>query len=59
MAAKFKCIHEPGAKSAWLVMVHGMSQDHRVFSAQVEAFKDRHPILLIDLPGHGLSAGIP
>ena len=59
MAAAFKIIHETGASGSWLVMVHGMSQDHRVFSAQVDAFKDRHPILLIDLPGHGLSADLP
>ena len=43
----------------WLVMVHGMSQDRRVFGAQVEAFKSTHRIQLIDLPGHGLSADIP
>ena len=24
----------------WMVMVHGMSQNHRVFSSQVEAFRD-------------------
>lgn len=43
----------------WLVMVHGMSQDRRVFGAQVEAFKSTHRIQLIDLPGHGLSTDIP
>ncbi|MDA1099892.1 MAG: alpha/beta hydrolase [Proteobacteria bacterium] len=59
MAAQSRRICETGAKGAWLVMVHGMSQDHRVFSAQVDAFKDRHPILLIDLPGHGLSVDLP
>ncbi len=59
MAAEFKRIRETTADGPWLVMVHGMSQDHRVFSAQVEAFKPRHPILLVDLPGHGLSAQIP
>lgn len=42
----------------WLVMVHGMSQDHRVFSSQVEAFRKRFRILLIDLPGHGLSSAV-
>lgn len=40
-------------------MVHGMSQDRRVFSSQTEAFRARYRILLIDLPGHGLSAEIP
>lgn len=42
----------------WLVMVHGMSQDHRIFDAQVAAFRPRYRILLIDLPGHGLAADI-
>jgi pimeloyl-ACP methyl ester carboxylesterase len=40
----------------WMVMVHGMSQDHRIFSEQVAVFRDTHRILLVDLPGHGLSA---
>lgn len=40
----------------WMTMVHGMSQDRRVFSAQVEEFKDRFRLLLIDLPGHGRAA---
>ncbi len=42
----------------WLVLVHGISQDHRVFDKQVEAFRDTHRLLLIDLPGHGRSATI-
>lgn len=40
----------------WMVLVHGMSQDHRIFSAQVEAFRGSHRILLVDLPGHGGAA---
>ncbi len=59
MSKHFKVVREAGANRPWLVMVHGMSQDHRVFSAQVDAFKHRHPILLIDLPGHGLSSDLP
>ena len=42
----------------WLVMVHGMSQDHRYFGEQVEAFRSHYRILLIDLPGHGLSSEV-
>lgn len=42
----------------WLVMVHGMTQDHRIFSAQVDAFRSDYRILLVDLPGHGLSSAI-
>lgn len=40
-------------------MVHGVSQDSRLFSAQVEEFSRSFRILLIDLPGHGRSADIP
>ena len=42
----------------WMVMVHAMSQDHRVFSSQVAAFRARFRILLVDLPGHGLAADL-
>jgi 3-oxoadipate enol-lactonase len=59
MAAGYKTVVEAGADAPWLVMVHGMSHDHRLFSAQVDDFKDRYRIQLIDLPGHGLSTDIP
>ena len=39
-------------------MVHGMSQNRRVFSAQVGAFQTTYRLLLIDLPGHGNSSEI-
>ena len=58
MTAPYKIVQEAAA-APWLVMVHGMSQDHRVFSAQVEAFKARYRILLVDLPGHGQASGVP
>jgi len=59
MLAGCETISDAGDGAPWLVMVHGMSQDRRVFSAQVEAFRRRCRILLVDLPGHGLSADIP
>ncbi len=59
MAASYETVLSAGAEAPWLVMVHGMSQDHRVFSAQAQAFRDRYRILLIDRPGHGLAAGVP
>jgi len=43
----------------WIAMAHGMSQDRRIFSRQVAAFRDAYHVLLIDLPGHGLSARHP
>lgn len=49
-------IEDAGQDRPWLVMVHGMSQDHRVFDKQIEAFSASFRILLIDLPGHGVAA---
>lgn len=43
----------------WITMVHAMTQDRRVFSAQIDAFRDDYRILLIDLPGHGLASTVP
>ncbi|MDB5945563.1 MAG: hydrolase, alpha/beta fold family [Ramlibacter sp.] len=45
-----------GDGAPWMTMVHGMSQDRRVFSKQVEEFKGRFRLLLVDLPGHGGAA---
>jgi len=47
-----------GELAPWLTMVHGMTQDHRVFDKQVAAFKDTFRLLLIDLPGHGLARDV-
>lgn len=43
----------------WMVLVHGVSQDHRVFDAQVQCFANTYRIVQIDLPGHGISTDIP
>ena len=59
MAASYEMVAGAGADAPWLVMVHGMAQDRRIFLAQVAAFEQCYRILLIDLPGHGLSADIP
>jgi pimeloyl-ACP methyl ester carboxylesterase len=58
-AAHAEIIGDAGPSAPWLAMVHGMAQDRRVFDAQVNAFRDRFRIVLIDLPGHGLSADLP
>jgi 3-oxoadipate enol-lactonase len=58
-SARYETIPAATQDAPWMVMVHGMSQDRRVFSTQVEAFRERFRIMLIDLPGHGLSADIP
>lgn len=43
----------------WLTMVHGATHNRRYFGAQVEALRKDYRLLLIDLPGHGASAGLP
>jgi pimeloyl-ACP methyl ester carboxylesterase len=54
----YELISAVGSSRPCLVMVHGFSQHSGVFSAQVDWFRGRYPLLLIDLPGHGKSRGI-
>lgn len=58
-AARVETVTEAGPEARWLTLVHGLSQHRGVFSAQVEAFRESHRLLLVDLPGHGLSASMP
>ncbi|MCG8696264.1 MAG: alpha/beta hydrolase [Minwuiales bacterium] len=58
-AARYETVTDAGPDAPWMTMVHGVSQDRRVFSAQVADFRGRFRLLLIDLPGHGLSTDIP
>lgn len=51
-------IADGGSELPWMVMVHGASQDHRMFDQQVAAFSPQYRLLLIDLPGHGISGDI-
>lgn len=55
----FTTVTDAGPDSQWITMVHGISQDMRVFSAQIDAFRADYRLLLIDLPGHGGSAARP
>jgi len=38
-----------------LLMLHPAFTDHQIFTQQVEYFKEDYQILLIDMPGHGLT----
>ncbi len=58
-ALRFVRYNQGRQTAPWLLMVHGVSQDHRLFDRQVTAFRDRYNLLLIDLPGHGLSTDLP
>jgi len=55
----FETLGNTGGEVPWLTLVHGASQDHRVFSAQIPVFEQHHRLLLVDLPGHGGSAALP
>ncbi len=59
MSTPYKTVTSAGPEAPWLTLVHGMTQDHRVFSSQVHAFREKYRILLIDLPGHGLATSVP
>ena len=54
--ARYQLVTDASADATWISMVHGVSQDHRVFDRQVDAFRRKFRIILIDLPGHGLSS---
>ncbi len=58
-AARYEAVTDAGAQAPWITLVHAVSQDRRVFSAQVAAFRTRYRLLLVDLPGHGLSSDLP
>lgn len=59
MVAQAKQITTAPEGAPWLVLVHALSGDQRVFDQQVQVFQGRYRLLLVDLPGHGLSAGVP
>jgi pimeloyl-ACP methyl ester carboxylesterase len=55
----FENLSGAGGEAPWLTLVHGASQDRRVFSAQIPVFDQNYRLLLVDLPGHGGSAALP
>lgn len=50
--------HLKSPSADWLVFFHGMGGDCSIFSKQVSFFQEHFNLLLIDLPGHGRSAGL-
>ena len=43
----------------WLTLVHGFSQNRRYFSPALPNLRGKYRLLLVDLRGHGASAGLP
>ena len=52
-------IAEAEAEAPWIAMVHGASQDSRVWDRQVAQLRASCNLLLVDLPGHGTASGMP
>jgi pimeloyl-ACP methyl ester carboxylesterase len=46
------------ATAEWLVFFHGIGGDCSIFGKQIPFFQEHFNLLLIDLPGHGRSAGL-
>ncbi|MCA4921057.1 MAG: alpha/beta fold hydrolase [Roseomonas sp.] len=42
-----------------LVLWHAVLTDHRIYQAQIEAWRGRHRLIVIDGPGHGGSQAAP
>lgn len=57
--ARYVLVETAGPEAPWIAMVHGVSQSHKVFERQLNAFKSDYRLTLIDLPGHGLSSRLP
>jgi pimeloyl-ACP methyl ester carboxylesterase len=58
-AAHYEIIDAAPPGAACIALVHGVSQDHRLFDRQVDLLKSEYRLIAIDLPGHGLSADLP
>ena len=39
----------------WIVFLHGFGGNTKMWNRQIRFFKDRYNLLVVDLPGHGLS----
>lgn len=56
--APYRIIENTNSDAPWIAMVHGVSQNQRLFDRQITAFLPTHQIILIDLPGHGSASDI-
>jgi len=54
----YRIIERTDSDAPWIAMVHGVSQNQRLFDRQISTFSTTHQIILIDLPGHGSASDI-
>lgn len=59
MPESWTTVTDAPAGAPWLTLVHGFVQNSRIFNRQVNAFRNRFRICLIDLPGHGRAGDEP
>ena len=46
-------------KENWILLIHSICSDMRVFDKYIDSLSNLYNILLLDLPGHGISRDIP
>lgn len=51
----FDIIKSNTQNSEWVVFIHGFGGSRRMFKKQVDKFKEHFNIMVLDLPGHGIS----
>jgi len=56
MTTPYDFITDAGHDTDVIMMIHGMSQDRRLFDKQVAHFRQNYKILNVDLPGHGAAS---
>ena len=44
-----------GINNEWVVFIHGLGGNRNAFKKQIDDYKEKYNLLLIDLHGHGLS----
>ncbi|MCX5681936.1 MAG: alpha/beta hydrolase [Candidatus Omnitrophica bacterium] len=56
---KIKWHYETSGEGSCLLFLHGWASSSRVFAQQAEYFSQKNKVILIDLPGHGLTSWQP
>ena len=54
----YRIIENTDSDAPWIAMIHGVSQNQRLFNRQISTFSTTHQIILIDLPDHGSASDI-
>jgi len=55
----YKVLRSADKEHPWIAMVHGVSQNQRLFNQQIAVFQEFYNLILIDLPGHGSASEMP